>query len=110
MKKLVLLLAIFAALFVTSCVKETQQPPQDNVLEETDTVQVDSAVLVTGIAIDGAMNSVFLKVGDDTVQFNYPDLDSDHRQSWEMGDSVTIRYYVTENGDSITDVINESDA
>ncbi len=110
MKKLVLLLAIFAVLFVTSCVKETQQPPQDNVLEETDTVQVDSAVLVSGIAIDGAMNSVFLKVGDDTVQFNYPDLDSDHRQSWEMGDSVTIRYYVTENGDSITDVINESDA
>ena len=110
MKKLVLLLAIFAALFVTSCVKKTQLPPQDNVLEDTDTVQVDSAVLVSGIAIDGAMNSVFLKVGDDTVQFNYPDLDSDHRQSWEMGDSVTIRYYVTENGDSITDVINESDA
>ena len=102
MKKLVLILAIFAALFVTSCVKESKQV---SVMEDDAVEQADSAVLVTGVAIDGAMNSIFLKVGDDTLQYSYPDLDNEHRASWSINDTVTIKYYVTENGDSVTDVM-----
>ncbi|MBQ9555674.1 MAG: hypothetical protein IJV05_05560, partial [Muribaculaceae bacterium] len=63
-----------------------------------------------GVAIDGAMNSVYLKVGEDTIEFSYPDLESDHRSSWSINDTLTVRYYVTENGDSVTDVINDSEA
>ncbi|MBQ6079795.1 MAG: hypothetical protein IJK93_05885 [Muribaculaceae bacterium] len=75
---------------------------------EEDTITVDTAVQVTGVAIDGAMNSVYLKVGEDTVEFSYPDLDSDKRASWEINDTLTVRYYVTENGDSVAEVINET--
>ena len=104
MKKLVLVLAVFAALFVTSCVKDRQSQTDNEIVDEV-IEQVDSAQLVTGVAIDGAMNSIFLKVGDDTVQFSYPDLDNDHRASWSINDTVSIKYYVTESGDSVTDVI-----
>ena len=62
------------------------------------------------MAIDGAMNSVYLKVGNDTIEFSYPDLDAEQRASWEINDTLTIRYYATENGDSVTEVINHADA
>ena len=108
MKKLVIAFGALFAISFFSCTGEggTQ------VTEDNDSIKVvaDTALLVSGIAVDGAMNSVYLKVGDDTIEFDYPDLDSDHRASWSMGDSVTIRYYVTQDGDSVTDVINETDA
>jgi hypothetical protein len=108
MKKLVLAFGALFALSFFSCTGEGQSENQE---QETDTVEVaDSAKTLSGIAVDGAMNSIYLMVGSDTIEFDYPDLDSDHRASWEMGDSVTIRYYVTEDGDSVTDVINETNA
>ena len=103
MKKLLLALALLVTLAIASCVRETQPVNHDDDLDDVE--QVDSVNLVTGVAIDGAMNSVFLKVGDDTLQFSYPDLDSEHRDSWAINDTVTIRYCVTESGDSVTDVI-----
>jgi hypothetical protein len=109
MKKLLLAFGALFAISFVSCTGDSQQKTQE--LDENDSTEVvDSALLVSGIAVDGAMNSVYLKVGDDTVEFSYPDLESDHRQSWEMGDSLTIRYYVTEGGDSVTDVINDTNA
>ena len=78
-------------------------------MEPADIEQVtDSLQEVTGVAIDGAMNSVYLKVGDDTIEFSYPDLDSEHRASWSINDTLTVRYYETADGDSVTDVINGS--
>ena len=68
----------------------------------------DSLQEVTGVAIDGAMNSVYLKVGEDTIEFSYPDLDSEHRASWSINDTLTVRYYETADGDSVTDVIHGS--
>ena len=109
MKKLVIAFALLFAVSFFSCIGESSQ--QDNPETGNDTIQlVDTAVEVTGVAIDGAMNSVYLKVGDDTVEFTYPDLDSDHRASWEIDDTLTVRYYVTHDGDSVTDVINNTDA
>lgn len=109
MKKLVIALGVFFAAMLVSCVGCTEQTGQ-----QTDTIapveQTDSLVEVTGVAIDGAMNSVYLKVGDDTVEFSYPDLESEHRASWSINDTLTVRYYETQDGDSVTDVINHTDA
>lgn len=106
-----MLLAISAllALSMMSCVSESQ-PEKEKTEQPSELMEQeqDSIKEVTGVAVDGAKNSVALLVGEDTVTFDYPDLDIDHRQIWVIGDSVKIRYYVTENGDSITDVINES--
>ena len=102
----------FWALFLVSFWSCTGENQQDSGQEEVvDTIQpVDSAIEVTGIAVDGAMNSVYLKVGDDTIEFSYPDLDSENRASWAINDTLTVRYYVTEQGDSVTAIINETDA
>ena len=104
-----LVLIFGALLFVSlfSCVRESENVNPDDNTDSIET-EVDTALQVTGVAIDGAMNSVYLKVGDDTIEFNYPDLDSEFRASWEIDDTLTIRYFVTEDGDSVTEVINES--
>lgn len=93
-----------SALSMASCIDDGKSDQQSTLTDTVQVQDVDSALHVTGIAIDGAMNSVYLKVGDDTIGFSYPDLDSDHRASWDVGDTLTVRYYVTQNGDSVTDV------
>ena len=109
MKKPVLAWIALFAIAMCSCVGgeqnegQTTEAPVDT-LEQS----VDTAMQVTGVAIDGAMNSVYLKVGEDTIEFTYPDLDADHRDSWDINDTLTVKYYVTENGDSVTNVINEN--
>jgi len=115
MRKLVF---VFAALLVTSmfsCIdggQDNQQEDQQELQGDSTELATDTAAIeVTGVAIDGAMNSISLLVGDDTLYFSYPDLDDDHRGYWDINDSVTVRYYVTEEGvDSVTDVINRTSA
>ncbi len=110
MKKLVLAFGALLAMTMFSCIGDGQQQTDDQ-QEKVDTVEVkDAPTEVTGVAIDGAMNSVYLKVGNDTIEFSYPDLDAEQRASWEINDTLTIRYYATENGDSVTEVINHADA
>lgn len=107
------LVLVFGALFIASlfsCVSENGQDEKDDNIDSTEVVTADTTLQVTGVAIDGAMNSVYLKVGDDTVEFSYPDLESQFRASWEIDDTLTVRYYVTENGDSVIEVINETTA
>ena len=103
MKKLLFAVALLA-LSMTSCVKDNNQS-QEEQMEPADIEQLTEQE-ITGVAIDGAMNSVYLKVGDDTIEFSYPDLDSEHRASWSINDTLTVRYYETEDGDSVTEVIN----
>ena len=108
MKKLMIyLIAFVCALSFEACKSDDnnnqRQPEPAGIEEVTDSIQE-----VTGIAIDGAMNSVYLKVGDDTIEFVYPDLDSEHRAPWSQNDTLTVRFVETENGDSVTDVINGS--
>ena len=110
MKKSVFAISAFLALAMTSCVGDSQpQAESDSQSSELLKQDQDSIKEVSGLAVDGAKNSVALLVGEDTVIFDYPDLDVDHRQAWVIGDSVKVRYYVTQDGDSITDVINESE-
>ena len=107
MKKLVFAAGLLV-ISLTACVKDNK-PSEDEQLEPADIEQLaDTLQEVTGVAIDGAMNSVYLKVGDDTIEFSYPDLDSEHRASWSINDTLTVRYYETADGDSVTEVINGS--
>ena len=110
MKNLVFVLGALFAISLFSCTESKQ--PEENIPPEGDSIVVDTdtARQVTGVAIDGATNSISLLVGKDTMSFEYPDLDSDHKDAWYINDTVTVRYYVTQDGDSVTDVINEADA
>ena len=102
----------FWALFLVSFWSCTGENQQDSGKEDVIcTVQeVDSVIEVTGVAVDGAMNSVYLKIGDDTVEFSYPDLEGENRASWAINDTLTVRYYETAYGDSVIAIVNETDA
>lgn len=106
MKKLVFIWFALFAVAMVSCTSGTQDS-EDSEIDTLEQVN-DTAMQVTGVAIDGAMNSVYLKVGDDTIEFTYPDLDANHRDSWDINDTLTVEYYETVNGDSVTNVINEN--
>lgn len=110
MRKLVFAVGALVAISLMSCFDNGSSDKPETLKDSVAPDTIEKPIEVTGVAIDGAMNSISLLVGDDTVYFSYPDLDNDHRASWDINDSVTIRYYATENGDSVTDVINEADA
>ena len=108
MKKLLIAFGMLAAISMMSCTREVKQDIQPE--EQTDSIEQPEVQEVTGVAVDGAMNSVYLKIGEDTVEFSYPDLDGDHRDSWSINDTLTVRYYETADGDSVTEVINQTNA
>ena len=108
MKKLLIAFGVLAAISMMSCTGEVKQDVQPE--EQTDSIEQPAMQEVTGVAVDGAMNSVYLKIGEDTVEFSYPDLDGEHRDSWSINDTLTVRYYETADGDSVTEVINETNA
>jgi len=107
-KTFVALCAVMSIAFVACKGDQQQADNNDANLEPAPIEEVADTALqeVTGIAIDGAMNSVYLKVGEDTVAFSYPELDMEHRGAWEIDDTVTVRYYKGANGeDSVMQVI-----
>lgn len=108
MKKLLIAFGVLAAISMMSCTGEVKQDVQPE--EQTDSIEQPAMQEVTGVAVDGAMNSVYLKIGEDTVEFSYPDLDGEHRDSWSINDTLTVRYYETADGDSVTEVINQTNA
>ena len=78
MKKLVFAAGLLIV-SLTACVKDNK-PSEDEQLEPADIEQVtDTLQEITGVAIDGAMNSVYLKVGDDTIEFSYPEQERQQR-------------------------------
>lgn len=108
MKKLLIAFGMLAAISMMSCTGEVKQDVQPE--EQTDSIEQPEVQEVTGVAVDGAMNSVYLKIGEDTVEFSYPDLEGDYRDSWSINDTLTVRYYETADGDSVTEVINQTNA
>lgn len=111
MKKSIMAICALVAILTPSCKGMTdkdqtqQQDSAEQVQPSTQEVQE-----VTGVAVDGAMNSVFLKVGSDTIEFSYPDLNGDDRAPWAINDTLTVRYVTTADGDSVTAVINDTGA
>lgn len=80
--------------------------------EENDTIEVDSTENiidstamqeVRGVVVDGARRSIDLQVGEDTMNF---ELESSSDVSWEIGDSLTVRYYMTQQGDSVVEIVH----
>ena len=108
MKKLLIAFGMLAAISMMSCTGEVKQDVQPE--EQTDSIEQPEVQEVTGVAVDGAMNSVYLKIGEDTAEVSYPDLEGDHRDSWSINDTLTVRYYETTDGDSVTEVINKTNA
>ncbi len=109
MKKLIFAFAIICLLpMFNACVSDKVQDNQDE--EVPQDVPADTIITqaVTGVAVGGAMNSVYLKVGDDTLEFSYPDLSGNDRDAWDISDSLTVKYVETQNGDSVIKVINQS--
>lgn len=105
---------MMAMLSAVSCVNGNS----DNNAATTDTIDStaiapndsDSVISVTGIALDGAMNSIFIKTANgDTINFAYPDLDESKQDSWEVGDTMTVKYMKEVNAnDSVIQLINNS--
>ncbi len=57
---------------------------------------------VTGVAIDGGMNSIDLLVGNDTLSFEYPELATPVK--WIDGDTMTV--VLSLKSDSVLNVIH----
>jgi len=81
----------------------------ENLGELPQAADADTAMqTVTGIAVGGAMNSVDIRVGNDTMTFSYPELDPKQRGAWEEGSTVTVQYYkVAPDEDSVVRVMVE---
>ena len=107
MKQLVFAVGLMCLISFSACIGGNDEGNQSETVEQEEMVNNDIQT-VTGVAVDGAMNSVYLKVGDDTVEFTYPDLDNDHRAAWDINDTLTVEFVQTQYGDSVTQVINES--
>ena len=111
MKKLIFAFALLCAFTMTSCIENDEKQDTNTEVEQADETPAEPEVLsVTGVAVDGAMNSVSIQVSEDsTIDFSYPDLESEHRDSWNINDTLTVKYIPTEYGDSVIEVINENE-
>ena len=58
MKKLVFLFCALSALTMFSCIKGQQSDENNEMQNDSTTTAVDSTMQVTGVAVDGAMNSI----------------------------------------------------
>lgn len=62
-------------------------------------------VSYTGVVIDGAMNSIFIKTAaGDTLSFGYPNLNHEQIQSYMINDTVTVHT----RADTVISIINNS--
>lgn len=105
MKKLIYITAALVALSFSACTGSA-----DGTNDNVDTLAMDSIVNtvdssalqeVRGVIVDGARRSIDLKVGEDTMNF---ELESSSDVEWEIGDSLTVRYYMTQQGDSVVEI------
>lgn len=76
-------------------------------------VAEESAKTITGVVLDGAMNSIFIITSNnDTLSFGYPEIDKTKVDSYMIGDTVVVNFItVTIDGhpqDSVTSVVNVS--
>lgn len=97
-------LTLFTVAFF-SCTDSANGTGDDNDSTLVDSLEqlVDSSALqeVRGVIVDGARRSIDLKVGEDTMNF---ELESSSDVEWEIGDSLTVRYYMTQQGDSVVEI------
>ena len=63
--------------------------PADSIVRHDSVAQPQEPTrTITGVAVDGGMNSIDLVVGKDTLSFDFPDLP--YHVTWTTGDTMTI--------------------
>lgn len=98
MKKLCLIIAASFALVSCGGNNGASKVSNESAAADTIVASADSTV-VTGIAVDGAMNSILLRtVEGDTLSFGYPELPTDKRYGWSIGDTVSVSYIKSSDG------------
>lgn len=104
MKNLISALCAFAVIALTSCIGDKSAQNERRGQDTTQVTLTDSLSnsndeqVVTGVAVDGAMNSIMVQVGTDTMYFSYPDLDRTNCEPWSINDTVTVKYRETSDG------------
>lgn len=123
MRKILLFLLPLAALIITmggalvGCTGENK--PSDTLdtvvikpISPIDSTSSAKDILTaTGKVIDGAMNSVFIEISEDSVvEFSYPQLDRNNSEvfySWSLDDNITVSYVKTQrNGEDVDSVVS----
>ena len=101
MKQLLWSFLAAATLLTLSCTREAQGDNNccDTVPADSLTATpADTARTITGIAIDGSRRNIYLKVADDTLDYELP---PSQDISWEIGDTVHVHLVATAEGDSV---------
>ena len=108
MKRFTFTIMSLAMLMLASCdgIFGGSGEQTDTTSQPVDSTAINKEVTVTGIAVDGSRRNIFMQVDDDTLDFELPP-ETDF--SWEIGDTITVKYFPTEYGDSITYIGSASD-
>lgn len=118
MKRSFYILAFAAsALFIGSCQKEGKGSadmasdadtiPVEQVLNTDTTAKenADGVQTVQGVALGGAMNSIFVEDEQkESHDFAYPELNRDSIDAWEEGDIVKVTYTPGAEGNVVSSV------
>ncbi len=111
MKNLLIFAAtLFAFTFMGSCAHSDNDSSSGSDTIDTialePSVEISPEITVVGEAYDGADRSIIIVTHDgDTLSFDLPELESGHKQSWRIGDTVTIRYVEVRVGNSKQDSV-----
>lgn len=111
MKKLLIFAAVLVALTYTggcSCSEKGHENGADTI----DTIALEPAVEIgpemtaVGEAYDGADRSIIIVTNDgDTLSFDLPEMEGGSKQSWRIGDTVTVKYVKVRIGDTEEDSV-----
>ncbi|MEF9924679.1 MAG: hypothetical protein RR090_12820 [Niameybacter sp.] len=106
MKKILPIFAVIMAMSFFSCGNSKSKTAcadstQCDTTQQCMPVGADT-LRVCGVAIDGAMNSIYLKTEKgDSIGFGYPELDPSKRVKWMIGDTVTVTYLHVNDADTV---------
>ena len=105
MNRLLYTFILASLLIFTSCdgLFGGKTSDNDSITVPVDSVNIGEQV-VKGVAVDGSRRNIYIASGSDTLDFELsPDIDF----SWEIGDSIYVKFVTTEYGDSVTYISTE---
>ena len=88
-----------------SCANSGGSAAADELSPVQESASAQDTVSYTGVVIDGAMNSIFIKMpAGDTLSFGYPNLNRDKIQNYIINDTVTVNT----QADTVISIMNDS--
>ena len=108
MKRLPMAVMAVLMLSLWSCelFNGSNEDRRDSIAQPIDTTAIAEAsdeIVVKGEAVDGSRRNIYVQVGDSTYSF---ELSPGVNVQWQIGDTLTVRYKPTEEGDSVIEVTN----